>query len=218
MKTHTFITTLMRVSDDTQATAIPVTFEPREVFGMARVPVVVAINGHTYRSTICNMGSGHFLPLAKVHRDAAGVEAGQEVSVTLTHDEAPRVIAAPRDLAAALRKDGLLDAFKAMSFTHQKEHVLAVEGAKQVDTRRRRIAACVAMVREWEAKKRAKKRARAAGVTKKGQAKRPPRATKKAGAKKAGAKKAGAKKVETTGKPKSTARATQAPPKDSKAR
>ncbi len=145
-KTHTFQTTLI-AADDSTATAIPVTFDPRDVFGKARVPVVVRINNHSYRSTICNMGAGTFLPLAKINREAAGVAAGQRVAVTLTLDDQPRTVTPQRDLAAALKAQGLLDAFKAMSFTHQKEHVAAVDDAKKPETRTRRIAACVEMVR-----------------------------------------------------------------------
>ena len=32
--------------------AIPVPFDPREVFGKARAPVTVTIDGYSYRSTI----------------------------------------------------------------------------------------------------------------------------------------------------------------------
>jgi hypothetical protein len=35
---------------------IPVTFDPRSVFGKLRVPVKVTVNGYTYRSTIAAMG------------------------------------------------------------------------------------------------------------------------------------------------------------------
>lgn len=156
MTAHTFNARIISAGDGMDATAIEVSFDPREVFGRARVPVVVEIMGHSYRSTICNMGGGCFVPLAKVQRSAAGVQAGQRVPVTMTLDTQVRRITPPRDLALALSRAGLLAAFGAMSFTHQKEHATAVEEAKREETRQRRIAACVAMVRAWDAKRAAK--------------------------------------------------------------
>lgn len=59
--------------------AIPIDFDQRAVFGKARAPVVVTLNGHSYRSTIFNMGGEVFVPLRKSHREAAGVERGQAI-------------------------------------------------------------------------------------------------------------------------------------------
>lgn len=165
MTAHTFNARIISAGDGMDATAIEVSFDPREVFGRARVPVVVEIKGHSYRSTICNMGGGCFVPLAKVHRSAAGVQAGQRVAVTMTLDTQVRRITPPRDLALALSRAGLLATFGAMSFTHQKEHATAVEEAKREETRQRRIAACVAMVRAWDAKRAAKKAKKAGTKT-----------------------------------------------------
>ena len=41
---------------------------------------------------------------------------------------------------------GAIDRWRALSFTHQREHVEAIEGAKKPETRARRIAATVEMV------------------------------------------------------------------------
>ena len=41
-----------------------------------RVPVVVTIGGHSYRSTIAGYNGAYMLPLAAEHREAAGVTAG----------------------------------------------------------------------------------------------------------------------------------------------
>jgi uncharacterized protein YdeI (YjbR/CyaY-like superfamily) len=92
------------------------------------------------------MGGERFVPLRTSHREAAGVSAGERVRVTLTRDDEPRVVAVPKDLAAALRKAGATAAWKRLSFTHQREHVEAILGAKKVETRARRVEACVKMV------------------------------------------------------------------------
>lgn len=132
-------------------TSLPVPFDPREAFGKTRAPVVVSIGGHSFRSTICTMGQGPFVPLRRSNREAAGVEAGQRVKITLTLDDQPRVVTPPRDLSTALKRAGVLAAWKSLSFTHQREHVEAIESAKKPETRMRRIDACVKMFEERSA-------------------------------------------------------------------
>lgn len=143
---RSFAAEVMADPDGSSMTALPVPFEPREVFGKARPPVVVSIGKHSFRSTICNMGSGHFVPLRRSNREAAGVAAGQRVTITLTLDETPRTVTPPRDLLTALGKACALAKWNAMSFTHQREHAEAIESAKKPETRQRRIAKCVEMV------------------------------------------------------------------------
>jgi uncharacterized protein YdeI (YjbR/CyaY-like superfamily) len=92
------------------------------------------------------MGGQFMLPLAKEHREGAKVKGGDKVEVDLTLDTAPREVEAPKDLASALKKAGLTKEFAALSFTHRKEHVRAIEEAKQPETRLRRIEKAIAMV------------------------------------------------------------------------
>jgi hypothetical protein len=135
------------ISDDQSTmTGIEVPFDPKPVFGKVRVPVTVAINGHTYRSTIAAMAGRWWLPLRRSNREAAGVATGDSVTVTIALDEQPREVEAPSDLLKALRAAGVLAAWKALSFSHQREHVEAIEEAKKPDTRARRIARCVEMI------------------------------------------------------------------------
>ena len=121
-------------------------FDPKAVFGRARAPVVVTIGDYRYRSTVANMGGGAFVPLRRSHREAAGVVEGQPLEVTLTLDTDPRTVEAPDDLRAALQQAGAWERWERLSFTHQREHMEAIEAAKKPDTRARRIAKCVAMV------------------------------------------------------------------------
>ncbi|WP_222266343.1 YdeI/OmpD-associated family protein [Modestobacter marinus] len=114
-----------------------------------RPPVTVSVGGHTYRSTVAPMAGSYWLPLAAEHRTAAGVAAGDTVEVDVELDEAPRVVEVPADLTAAL--DAEPEArrrFDALSYSNQRRHVLAVEGAKAEATRARRVAAAVATLRE----------------------------------------------------------------------
>lgn len=139
--------------DGSTMTALPVPFAVKDVFGTARPAVVVRVEkigrksgSHEYRSTVCRMGGAWWVPLRRSNREAAGVEAGERVRVTLTADEKPRVVKVPKDLAAALRAAGLTAAWKTLSYTHQREHAEAIEGAKKAETRERRIEKCVEMV------------------------------------------------------------------------
>lgn len=111
-----------------------------------RHKVTVGINGYTYRSTVAVYSGRHFLPLAKEHRNAAGVKANDKVEVSLELDTAPREVELPKDFATALKKAGLAKDFAALAFTHRKEHVRAIEEAKAPETRLRRIEKAVAMV------------------------------------------------------------------------
>ena len=114
-----------------------------------RPPVVVTVGGHTYRSTVAPMAGSFWLPLAAEHRAAAGVAAGDTVTVDVELDDAPRVLAVPADLAAALDAEPeVRRRFDALSYSNQRRHVLAVEGAKAEATRARRVAAAVATLRE----------------------------------------------------------------------
>ncbi len=138
---------VVQPDDRTTMCGIELPGDPRDTWGKARVPVVARIGGHSYRTTVCAMGGSYWIPLRKSNREAAGVEAGQKVRVVLDLDDQPREVEAPRDLLAALgERPGALDAWKALSFTHQREHVEAIEDARKPETRERRIANAVKMV------------------------------------------------------------------------
>ena len=84
------------------------------------------------------------LPVSAEHRTAAGIEAGETVTVTLELDTEPRTVEVPDDLAAALDADAAARAaFDALSVSNQRAHVLSVTGAKAADTRARRVAKVV---------------------------------------------------------------------------
>ncbi|MBK7780699.1 MAG: DUF1905 domain-containing protein [Ardenticatenia bacterium] len=107
------------------------------------------LNGHSYRSTVAPRGGVFMLPLSAEHRLAAGIAAGDEVEVALELDTEPRTVTLPADFAEALDCDA--DArhfFDGLSYSHQRQHVLAIEDAKTPETRLRRIDKALAMLRE----------------------------------------------------------------------
>lgn len=149
MPPKTSFTTTVLQADDMNATGIVVPPEVVEALGTSKRPAVtVTLNGYTYRSTVAVMGGKFMLPLAKVHREAAGVKGGQKLKVTLELDTAPREVAVPADLKSALTKGKVLKAFEGASFTNRKEWVRGVEEAKAPETRARRIAKVVATLQD----------------------------------------------------------------------
>jgi hypothetical protein len=144
MSSTTFTATVFR---DGAICYIPVPFDPTPVFGKVRAPVSVTLNGYTFRSTLAAMGGPVCVPLRKSHREAAGLEGGETLQVQLALDTAPREVETPADLKKALKAvPGALAAWDALSFTHQREHVEAIESAAKPETRARRIDKAVAMV------------------------------------------------------------------------
>jgi hypothetical protein len=141
----TFKTTIVR---DGSTCFIPLTFDPKAVFGKVRAPVKVTLNGYTYRSTIAAMGGPACVPLRRSNREAAGLEGGETVTVSLALDTEKREVKAPPDLVRALKASPpAWDRWQAASYSHQREHAESVEQAKKAETRARRIAGVV----EWAA-------------------------------------------------------------------
>ncbi len=128
-----------------RATGIEVPADVVEQLSSGKRPkVVVTIRGYSYRSTVAVMGGRYLIALAAAHREKAGVAGGDRVRVTVELDTADRTVEVPKDFAAAMRKTaGTRAAFDALSYTHRKEHVRAIEDAKKPETRARRIAKAI---------------------------------------------------------------------------
>ncbi|HXI27182.1 MAG TPA: YdeI/OmpD-associated family protein, partial [Vicinamibacterales bacterium] len=142
MAEKTITTTIVR---NGSVCFIPLTFDPRDVFGKVRAPVKVTLNGYTFRSTIAAMGGPACIPLRRSHREAAGLEGGETIDVRLEADTEPRRVEPPPDLVRALKKTpGAHARWRSLSYTNQREAVEAIAAAKTPETRERRIAAAVA--------------------------------------------------------------------------
>ena len=125
---------------------VEVPLDVRALFGQARPPVRATVNGHSFQSTIAVYGGRYYLGLNREVRAAAGVEVGDLLSVDLERDEDERTVALPGDLEAAL--DGpARAAFDGLSYTHRREYVRWIEEAKREETRKRRVARAVEMLR-----------------------------------------------------------------------
>ena len=145
MASKTFSTTIVR---DGSMCFIPLTFDPRAVFGKIRAPVKVTLNGYTYRSTIAAMGGPPCIPLRRSNREAAGLEGGETLDVRLDLDTDKREVKPPADFVKALKAaPSAWERWRALSYSHQREHVDAVEQARKPETRARRIDKAIRAIR-----------------------------------------------------------------------
>ena len=134
---------------------LPVTFDPKAVFGKVRVPVKVTLNGYTYASTIAAMGGPPCIPLRRSNREAAGLAGGETIEVRLDLDTDTRRVKPPTDFVRALKAaPPAWYRWGELSYSHQREHAEAIEGAKKPETRMRRIAAAVRAIRARPERKR----------------------------------------------------------------
>jgi Domain of unknown function (DUF1905)/Bacteriocin-protection, YdeI or OmpD-Associated len=140
---------LLEKHETSEATGIQVPFDVLKVFGTrARVPVRGTINGFPYRGSIFPMGGGcHYMVVNKNIRAGAKAKGGETVSVVMERDDEPRIITPPADFARALKSNKEAHAmWEKLSYTHQKEHALAIEEAKRPETRVRRIEKAIAQL------------------------------------------------------------------------
>ncbi|MDR6638712.1 YdeI/OmpD-associated family protein [Paenarthrobacter nitroguajacolicus] len=112
--------------------------------GGKRPPVVVTINGQSYRSSIAVMGGKYMVGVSSANRELTGASAGDTVEVGLEVDTQPRIIEVPQDLAAALDAEPGAKAFyETLNYSSQRRYVEPIGDAKTPETRARRVAKVV---------------------------------------------------------------------------
>jgi hypothetical protein len=121
-----------------------------DALGAGKRPrVIITLNGHTWRSRVAIMRGRFLLGLSNANRQAAGVATGDVVEVDLEADNEPPAVVEPGDFARALDADpAARAAYDRLAYSHKREHVLAIEGAKKPETRARRIEKALAMLRD----------------------------------------------------------------------
>jgi antitoxin component of MazEF toxin-antitoxin module len=128
------------------ATAVEIPEKMVQALGPeTRPPVVITINGHTWRSRVAAMRGLKLIGISAANRAAAGVNEGETIEVELALDTAPREVEEPADLAAALdASKSARAAFDGLPFGLRQKHVRSIEEAKSPEVRARRIAKLVA--------------------------------------------------------------------------
>jgi len=145
-KSITFHTTILQTGKNTAGIQVPE--EIMEKLNAGKRPLVrVTINKYTYRSAVAVMGGKYMVSFSAAHRQAAGVQGGDETDVTLELDLEPRTVEIPKDLKSAFVKANALAAFEKSAPSMKKEYVRQVEEAKAQETRERRITKIVEKLR-----------------------------------------------------------------------
>ncbi len=127
------------------ATAVEVPNTVMEKLNAGSRPlVVVAINGHTWRSRVAAMRGMHLIGISAANRKASAISEGDLVEVLVELDAEPRVVEEPEDVAFALdKRKALRTAFEALPFGLRRKYIVGIEEAKSPETRLRRIAKLV---------------------------------------------------------------------------
>jgi hypothetical protein len=114
-----------------------------------RPPVLVTINGYTYRNTVAVYGGTYMIGVSAENRVPAKVQGGDVVDVDLVLDTASREVEVPPALQTALDADPAAKAtFDRLSYSNKSWHALQVTGTNNPDTRARRVEKSIAALRE----------------------------------------------------------------------
>lgn len=121
---------------------IEMPFDVEKEFGRkGQVKVKAHFNGCEYRGSLVKMGHPcHIIGLTQDVRKAIGKNPGDLVHVIITEDLGPREVKVPAEFAeklSASKRAG--EFFQSLSYTHKKEYVAWITGAKKEETRSRRI-------------------------------------------------------------------------------
>jgi hypothetical protein len=116
--------------------------------GGKRPAVVIDLNGYSYRSTVAVMGGAYMVGVSAAVRADSGLNAGDDVKVTLTLATEPRAVDVPSDFATAMAEEPATRAFfDSLANSLQRYHVDNINTAKTADTRTRRIVKTVELFR-----------------------------------------------------------------------
>ena len=118
---------------------------PFEVFKefktKGRVKVICYFEEIEYHGSLVKMGTDcHIIGITKDIRNKLGKNIGESVKVKLSVDTSERTVIIPELLLTALNKNKfLLDKFKSLSYTKQKEAALQISSAKKEETLKKRL-------------------------------------------------------------------------------
>jgi hypothetical protein len=114
----------------------------------AKVPVKSTLDGVPYRGSLIKCGpEGHMLGVLKSIREQIGKGPGDTIEVVLWRDEEERTVEMPAEFERLMRKEGLLDSFEKLSYTHRKEYCRWIAEAKREETRQSRLEKSIEMLR-----------------------------------------------------------------------
>jgi len=86
--------------------------------------------------------------MPKAIRQQIGKGPGDTIEVVVWKDEALRVVEVPAQFENLMKKERLLPVFEKLSYTHRKEYCRWITEAKKEETRLRRLAKAVEMLKK----------------------------------------------------------------------
>lgn len=148
MKQYKFNATIQEAGTGGACVLFP--YDVEQEFGTrGQVPVKVTYDGVPYTGTMIKYGRPqHMLPVLKAIRDQIGKGPGDTVSVTVHRDDTIRTIEIPPAFKVVLKREGLLDFFEKLSYTHRKEYIRWITEAKKEETRATRAVKAIEMLRK----------------------------------------------------------------------
>lgn len=149
MKKYSFTATIQATPVSSGGAFVLFPYDMEKEFGTrGRVAVHATFDGIPYTGSLTQCGGPHhMLGILKSIREQLGKKIGDPVTVEIWKDETVRTVELPADFAALLKKEKLRDTFDTLSYTHRKEYARWISEAKKEDTRARRLAKSVEMLR-----------------------------------------------------------------------
>ena len=115
-------------------------FDVEAVFGaIRRIPVTLTIDGKSFRRSLSRYSGKYMMVFNSELREQTGYKAGDVVKILMERDTQSRVVELPNDVKRTLQYSGFLTVWEKWTFSHQKETIAWIEGAKKPETRMRRI-------------------------------------------------------------------------------
>jgi len=151
MRARRFTTTIARRGSRVY---IPLPFNPNAAWGAKqRHYITGTVNACPVRGPLEEAGGEYRLPLGPAWRRDNGLGAGDEVQVEL-RPEGPQLDRMPPDIAAALDAEPQARAFfEGLATFYRKNYMRWIESAKRPETRTKRIADMVALLKAGKREK-----------------------------------------------------------------
>ena len=139
-------TAVLQQAVGSNAVGIRVPEESMAALGPAkRYPVIVTIGEYRYRNSVTRYKGEFMISLSSEHRAAAGgLAGGDNITVVLEIDDAPRVTEIPDELRSALGPADVLEGFQSLSASKQKSLIGPWSAAKTDATRDRNLGKAIA--------------------------------------------------------------------------
>ena len=146
--TITFQAIIMQHEDmDAGFIAIPVDIAAK-LGAKYRSKVKAKFDGIEYRGSLAKMKSNNLLlGVRKNIRTEIAKSFGDTIEVQIALDTEPRIIELPQDVIEIFEAHPQAKArFDKLSYTHQKEHINAINDAKKIETRNKRMIKMIDML------------------------------------------------------------------------